>query len=126
LILEILEVNKSAKAALLSAFVFPGAGHFLLKKHIPGAVLAATAFAGLYFFVSKTVETALKITEKIQSGEIQLDATTITELVSEQAMGAEAQLLDISVTVFIISWLIGIVDSYRIGRAQGKNVDVGG
>ncbi len=119
-------MNKPAKAALLSAFVFPGVGHFLLKKHISGAVLAGTAFAGLYFFVSKSVETVLKITEKIQSGEIQLDATTITELVSEQAMGTEVHLLDISATVFIISWLIGIVDSYRVGRAQDKNVDVGG
>ena len=117
-------VNKPAKAALLSAFVFPGIGHFLLKKYIPGAVLAGTAFAGLYFLVAKTVERALKITEKIQSGEVQLDVTTITELVSAQATGNEAQLLNIAAAAFIISWLIGIVDSYRVGRTQDKNVDV--
>ena len=113
------------KAALLSAFVFPGVGHFLLKKYIRGAALAGTAFAGLYLLIAKTVETALQITEKIQSGEVQLDATTITELVSKQAMGTEAQLLNIAAAVLFISWLIGIVDSYRVGRAQDKHVDIG-
>jgi len=119
-------MNKPMKAALLSAFVFPGVGHFLLKKYIPGGFLAGTAFAGLYFLIAKTVETAPQIAEKIQSGEVQLDATTITELVSKQAMGTEAQLLNIAVAVLFVSWLIGIVDSYRVGRAQDKNGDVGG
>jgi hypothetical protein len=56
-------MKKSMKAALLSAFVFPGAGHFFLKKHITGTVLA----------------------------------------------------------VFIISLLVGIIDSYRVGRIQDKS-----
>ena len=114
------------KAALLSAFVFPGVGHFLLKKYIPGAVLAGTAFAGLYFLIAKTVERALQIAEKIQSGEVQLDSATITELVSNQGTAAEIQLLNIAAAVLVISWLIGIVDSYRVGRAEDKNVDVRG
>lgn len=114
------------KAALLSAFVFPGVGHFLLKKYIRGAVLAGTAIAGLYLLIAKTVEMALQVTEKIQSGEALLGAATITELVSEQATATETQLLNIAAAVLIISWLVGIVDSYRVGRAQDKNVDVGG
>ncbi len=114
------------KAALLSAFVFPGVGHFLLKKYIPGAILAGTAFAGLYFLIAKTVERALQIAEKIQSGEVPLDVATITELVSKQSMSTEDQLPTIAVVALIVSWLIGIVDSYRVGRAHDKNVDVGG
>ncbi len=106
------------KAALLSAFVFPGVGHFLLKKYIPGAVLAGAAFAGLYFLIAKTLEKTLQITEKIQSGEVQLDVATITDLVSKQATGTETQLLNIAAAVLFISWIIGIVDSYRVGRSR--------
>lgn len=113
------------KAALLSAFVFPGAGHFLLKKYVAGAVLAGIALAGLYYLIAKTVEKALRIAEEIQSGEVQLDATTITELVTKQATGTDAQLLDIAVAVFFIAWLIGIIDSYRVGRTRDKHVDAG-
>ena len=118
-------MNKPIKAALLSAFVFPGVGHFFLKKKFPGAVLAGTAFAGLYFLITKTVARAVQIAEKIQSGEVQLDSATITELVSNQTTGTEAQLLSIATAVLIVSWLIGIVDSYRVGRAQDKDVNVG-
>lgn len=116
-------MKKPMKAALLSAFIFPGLGHLHLKKYIPAVVLAGTAFAGLYFLIAKSVEAALQITEKIQSGEIQFDAATISELVSGQTAGAESQLLDIALAVLLVSWLIGIADSYRVGRAQDKNVD---
>ncbi len=119
-------MNKPMKAALLSAFIFPSVGHFHLKKYIPGAVLAGTAFAGLYFLIAKTVERALQMTEKIQSGEVQIDVATITELVSKQSTGIEAQLLNIATAVLIISWLIGIVDSYGVGRAKDKDADIGG
>ena len=116
-------MNKSMKAALLSAFLFPGAGHYFLKKFISGTVLAGTAFAALYLIISRAVERALQITEKIQRGEVQLDVTTITELVSKQPTGTEAQLLDIATTVLIITWLIGIVDSYGVGRLQDKGAE---
>mgnify|MGYP003678376544 FL=1 len=33
-------MQKSFKAALLSALIYPGAGHFALKKHLIGAIFA--------------------------------------------------------------------------------------
>ncbi len=119
-------MKKHTKAALLSTFVFPGVGHFLLKKHIQGAALAGTAFVALYFLIAKTVEKTLLVFEKIQSGEAQLDAATISELVLNQTTGTETLLLRLAAAALIISWLIGIVDSYRVGRAQGNNIDVSG
>ena len=119
-------MSKSMKAALLSALVFPGVGHFFLKRYITGSVLAGAAFASLFFVISKTVERALQITEKIQRGEVQLDVATIAELVSKQATGTESQLLYIASTILIISWVIAIVDSYRVGRVQGKGGAAGG
>ena len=109
------------KAALLSAFVFPGAGHFFLKKHLTGTVLAGSAFISLYLVVSKTVERALQIFEKIQRGEVQPDIAAITELVTRQSTGTDAKLLNIASAVFIISLLVGIIDSYRVGRIQDKS-----
>ena len=114
-------MSKATKAALLSALVFPGAGHFLLKRYITGVVLATTALATLYLLIAKAVEKALLISEKIQSGEVPLDVAAITELVTRQATGADSQLLNIATTVLIISWLIAIIDSYRVGYGQEKH-----
>jgi hypothetical protein len=119
-------MKKSMKAVLLSAFVFPGAGHFFLKKHLTGTVLAGSAFISLYLVVSKTVERALQIFEKIQLGEVPPDITTITELVTRQSTGTDAKLLNIASAVLIISLLIGLIDSYRVGRAQDKSGVTGG
>ena len=113
-------MNKSTKAALLSAFVFPGVGHVFLKKYISGIVLVGASFAAIYYLISKTVEMALQITEKIQSGDVQLDVTAITELLSKQSIGTEAHLVNIATAAFIILWLIGIIDSYIVGTLQDK------
>jgi hypothetical protein len=109
-------MKKSTKAVLLSAFVLPGLGHFLVKKYFAGAVLAGAALAALYVYVSGAVAQALQITEMIERGELQPDVAVITELVSRQPVGADARLINIAWAVLIITWLIGIVDSYRVGR----------
>ncbi len=113
-------MNKSNKAALFSALVFPGAGHFFLKRHVSGAVIACAALGGLYLIIANMLERAQEIADKILSGEVGLDIATITELVSQQSASNDSQLLDIAGAVLIISWLIGIADSYRVGRAQDK------
>lgn len=113
-------MNLSNKAALLSALVFPGAGHFKLKKYIPGAVLACASFAALYLIIADMLKRASEIADKILSGEVSLDEAAISQLISGQT-GVESQQLDVAWAVLIVSWLIGIVDSYRCGRAQDKN-----
>jgi len=114
-------MNKSNKAALFSALVFPGAGHFLLKRHISGAVIVCASLGALYLIIANLLERAQEIADKILSGEVSLDIATITELVSQQSASNDSQLLDIAWAVLIIIWLIGIADSYRVGRAQDRS-----
>jgi len=111
------------KAALLSALVFPGAGHFYLKKFVSGAVLAIAALGSVYMLVSNALERAQLIADKIVNGEVPLDVEVITNMVTAQPTGAEAQSINIATAVFVISWLVGIVDSYRVGHQQGKRKD---
>ena len=113
-------MKNSMKAALLSAFIFPGLGHIYLKRYISGVALVGASLAGIYYVVSKAVERSLLIVGTIQSGNVPLDVTAITELISKQSTGTEAQLLNISTTAIFIFWIIGIIDSYRIGRGQDK------
>ncbi len=112
-------MKKSTKAALLSALLFPGAGHIFLNKYISGIALGGVSLAAIYYLISKTVESALQIIEETQ-GNVQLDVITITELLSKQSAGVESQLLNIAMAALIICWLIGIVDSYRVGCLRDK------
>ena len=114
-------MKKSTKAALLSAFIFPGLGHIFLKKYIPGFVLVGFSITCIYYLISKTMEHALQIVDKIQSGSVPLDATAIADLAAKQSTGAESLLLNIASVAILICWIIGIIDSYRVGSMQDKS-----
>lgn len=114
-------MKRSTKAALFSALIFPGVGHIYLKTYMAGVLLASVSFVAIYYLISKAVERAFEISEKIQSGDVKLDIAAITELVSQQSNGTDIQLLNISTTAVIICWLIGIIDSYRVACVRGKN-----
>lgn len=116
-------MKKSTKAALLSALVFPGVGHLYLRKYKAGLLLAGVSFSAIYYLIANAVERASEITEKIQSGAVPLDAEAITKLVSQQPVGADAQIMNIATIALVACWVIGIVDSYRAGRARKKGDD---
>ncbi|MBN2790250.1 MAG: hypothetical protein JXR69_08675 [Candidatus Delongbacteria bacterium] len=113
-------MTRSLKAVLFSAFIFPGAGHFLLKKYYRGITfLVLTAFS-LYLMISGTIERAFIILEKIEQGEVQPDVNSILNLVMQQPNPAEAQLIHTGFWLLIFLWIVGIIDSYRITRMQNK------
>jgi hypothetical protein len=111
-------MKKPIKAALLSAFVYPGAGHFLLKKYYHTAVFAFTFSVPLYFIVSEIFAKAEQVVEQIKNGEIPLDITAISESLSSAMSGDATQELNTKVYILVIIWLISIIDSYRIGRTE--------
>ena len=113
-------MNQALKAALFSAFIFPGSGQFLLKKHIRGALLASASILCLWILLSTALAKAQEISRKIQSGEIPLDITRITEEVSRLAAGSGSQQAEIATYALLVCWLAGIVDAYWVGRLQDK------
>lgn len=115
-------MKKTEKAVLLSALVLPGSGHFFLKRYISSLVLASTALVASYFLISGVINKALDISDKIKRGEIPPDIAAITELVSHQPSGAELQSLNAAMIILVAAWLIGIVDSYRVGRQLDRSM----
>ena len=110
----------SMKAALLSALVFPGVGHIYLRRIVPGLALAGTSLAAVAYLVNNAFETALRISEQIQSGAVPIDMQAITELVSSQSSGADVMLQNLATAALIICWLFGIFDAYRVGRLRDQ------
>ncbi len=111
-------MKKSIKAALMSAFIAPGIGHLYLHRNLTGAALVGVTLIALYVLVSSALEKAQVLTEKILSGEVQPDILVIAELVSNQSEGDDGSLVEFAFTALIVAWLIGVVDSFRVGRQQ--------
>jgi hypothetical protein len=113
-------MKKTIKAVLLSAFIFPGAGHLLFKRYISAAILATTALTATYLLIAKVLESAMLIVDKIQRGEVAADVTTISELVSQQPSNDGFLGTNVMSIILLITWLVAIVDCYRIGCSLKK------
>ena len=72
-----------------------------------------------YFLVSVAVNSAMEIAGKIDGGNVPLNAEEISALVSKASQANERS-TDIASMILLALWVIGIVDSYREGRARDK------
>ena len=113
-------MKKSSKAALLSGLIFPGIGHFVLKQYLRGSILMLIALVALSVIVTRIFQQALTIVDRINSGEIPADTVAIAEMVSNSTSAADSLIDNIALIVLLACWLVGIVDSYRLGAAQEK------
>ena len=110
----------SSKAALLSGLIFPGVGHMVLKQYLRGSVLMLSALVAFSVIVTSVFQRALTIVDRINSGEIPVESGAIAEMVSNSTSAADGSIENTAVIVLVACWLIGIIDSYRLGVAQEK------
>jgi hypothetical protein len=113
-------MTRSMKAVLLSALVFPGTGHFYLKKRIVGAILVGASVFSLYALTSEALNTALQVADRIERGEVQPDAAAITELLEQQSSASQGGLAGVAPLLLLGCWLFGIADSWRLGRIADR------
>lgn len=112
-------MKASVKAALFSGLVFPGIGHFVLREYRRGAALFGGALLGLAVLTAEAVKMALAIVQQIETGTLSLDVQTLAELIAKAA-DAREMTADIAGWVLLLCWIVGIVDSYRIGNLRDR------
>ncbi|MFT6102273.1 MAG: hypothetical protein ACJA2B_000715 [Candidatus Endobugula sp.] len=106
----------STRATLLSLFMFPGSGHFFLKKYLFGCLyIGIAAAASLVLFISM-MKRASVIADQIVAQQMSFSISTIIELVTAAPPTDEAHLLNIAINVFLITWFVSTIDAYLAGR----------
>lgn len=113
-------MNKAVKAALISAFVCPGGGHFYLKRYTTGTLISVAMLGGLLYLLDQAVERAHQISDRILSGELAPDLSVIYGLITQAPDPSQANMINIATSVFFIAWFVGVVDSYRVGHGIEK------
>ena len=111
-------MRHTIKAVLLSALVFPGTGHFSLKKPVQGTILVLITLVCLYFLFSTAVDLSNDFGSKIQTGQMDYDPEKLKELVTDKLTNGDYQYLRIAGLVFMACWIFGVFDSLRIGRIK--------
>jgi TM2 domain-containing membrane protein YozV len=112
-------VKVSYKAALLSAFIFPGIGHLYLKRYWRGLVILFFVVPGLgYIIWSATVSALNRLDDamvKMQGG-----ATNFKELsaIVGAKMSTTDSYFDAAFYIVVCFWIFSVIDAYRIGKQR--------
>jgi len=112
-------MKRSTKAALFSGLLFPGLGHIYLRRYIVGLVLICLCAWGVYTIASVVLEAALNVVGELESSGKVIDAATINQQLAKQDLPST----DLAILVIIVTWLIGIIDSYRVGRVLDQQTE---
>jgi TM2 domain-containing membrane protein YozV len=109
-------MNQSVKAALLSALVFPGVGQ-IVSGHIKrGWTFVAIVAVLLVMLISKLMQQALLVLEEMQKKGAAIDINEVSRISAEVVSFSNNLFLNITLSVLIVTWLISIVDAYRVGK----------
>ena len=111
-------MNKTLKAGLLSAFLFPGAAHWWLKKYVAAAIFAVAAALPLYYIMDITItQTQLIVDEVMRSGG-NIDLFSINQLVTQQMASIDTQEVHLATIALLCVWLVNIFDAIRLVRKR--------
>lgn len=109
-------MRKSIKSALLSALIFPGVGHFSLKRYRRGMVFFLPSMTALLFQLYYVWNQATELASKIEQGDVPVDVNSLSALVSGPPSQPVLFLLNLSSWILLVCWLGSIFDSYRLGK----------
>ena len=109
----------SYKAALLSAFVFPGVGQFYLKRHWRGLFIMLFVFTGLGYMIWSATVAALSVLDDAVV-KLQGSTTTLQELpnIVGSKMSTTDPYHDAVFYLIVCFWIFAVIDAYIIGKEK--------
>ena len=110
------QMHRGVFAALLSAFVWPGAGQLYNREIKKGAILIALTIA---VAVAVMIATAAEVTRQLPADIGDLDADLVRTLPA-QVLAARPGILLLSSLFLLLTWAYGVVDAYFGGRGRRK------
>lgn len=113
-------MRKTIKAVLLSALVFPGTGHFSLKRHQRGLIFFVPALLSLSLIVYYVLSESFAIADRIAQNQVPLNAEAISALMLSQHSESGLFTANAATWIFTACWVIGTIDAFRLGRQADK------
>lgn len=114
-------MRKSTKAVLFSVLVFPGTGHYMLRRWLRGLLFMLPALMAFGYYVGYEVDRAMVAVDQILSGELSPDAASIEQMLSEEPPVDKALLFFIAKWLIPACWILAAIDAYFLGKAASAS-----
>lgn len=109
-------MSRSTIAALLSALVIPGAGHFYLRHVRRGLALLVPSLLCLWPILDSAMRQASAVMGQIEAEGGLVDPARVSELVAQTSAASGGSLASLATLALIALWVLGIVDAWRLGK----------
>jgi TM2 domain-containing membrane protein YozV len=108
-------MQRAVSAGLLSALVFPGAGHLYLRRGRRACIFLLPTLAALFVLAGDIAQRASVLADQVMAGTLAPDPAAIAARLQTQG-GTSG--LDIACSAVLVAcWLGSIIDSVVIARA---------
>ena len=110
-------MKRPLAAALLSALVFPGAGHLYLRRYGRACAFLVPSLLCTAYLLDDVVSRASALAEQVLSGKLALDPAAIAAQADAQsgAPWATAAML-----ALLLAWGGAAIDAWLLAREQAK------
>ncbi len=115
-------MKNSLKGALLSGLVFPGLGQMVLRHSGRGIALMLIVLGSFAVIVATAVQKSLVVLEKIEAQGGRIDTGTISQAAAQATTASEGLMMNALLLLFVVCWIFGVVDAYRIGKKMDAAV----
>lgn len=113
-------MNHAQRAAIASAFIFPGAGLFLLKHYLRGCIFAVPAALIVAALCLNLLKVATQLSKDIAGQMISIEL--ITSLHDKlHAAFFESPYWHQGKWILLASWLLSIASSYYAGKQLDRH-----
>lgn len=109
-------MKAKTKAALISALLFPGLGHFVLKRAMRGCLFIVPTLLAIGVLLRTTLALADQLVAEIQSGALPFDIALIMERIS--AAGGDDAATNAASLVILVCWVGSIADAWWLERGK--------
>lgn len=108
---------KPAKVVLFSLLIFPGAGHFLLRKWKWGLFFVAVTLVPISYVVKYAYTRASDIMDGILSGQISPEPEAVRALIYARPSGEDAFLLAMAHALLLACWLGAVGHAWMTAKS---------
>lgn len=109
-------MQAKTKAALISALLFPGLGHFVLRRAMRGCLFIVPTLIAIGLLLRTTLALADQLVGEINSGALPLDIPLIMERIS--AAGGDDPTTNAASLVILLCWAGSILDTWWLERGK--------
>lgn len=107
-------MSRSTNALLLSVLVFPGAGHFYLKRKSRALAFIIPTLGAAFYLVRAVIQPATEMANRLVSDGVVPDPLAIAAQL--ERAGASSGPVELAVYVMLGCWVGAALDAWLLGR----------